>query len=78
MNNAVRIEDADRAAVRALVAALPRCDGCDGVRSCGDLATHYGEDGWCPVCEAHAVPGRGALEYASALRVLLARMASWP
>lgn len=69
---------ADRAAVRALVAALPIC-------ACGDLATrgsaeitikgHYGYH-CCDACADPEFP-RPEMLHAHVLRALLARMRAW-
>lgn len=69
----------DRAAVRALIDALPKCEGDDCAVTAtrcvwGDGATHF--------CDDHALlvaPGVARdHRYAAPLRTLLAQMATWP
>jgi hypothetical protein len=75
--------EGDRAAVRALVDALPRCcnvpeHGCEtanGKRP--NVATTYGTFGGT-FCDESPTEGVADLPYAAPLRALLARMATWP
>lgn len=71
---------ADRAATRALVDVLPRCEHRDG---CGSTATggvwdalHYEDD--AHLCDAHRVLEFEEAPYAAPLRALQALMATWP
>lgn len=72
---------ADRAAVKALVEALPRCCGRvvgDELEECSELATHEGWDGDYR-CDKHqeGASRHGVHPWAPALRALLERIRGW-
>lgn len=71
---------ADRAAVMALVDALPRCEArgkCGAVATVGIWDSPRGVESDGYLCDQHMVDGAEDVEYAAPLRALLERMATW-